>query len=376
MWGLGPAVVVLALACASGVQPPGLPAPLASPDSIESVVFLVGDAGGPVSASQPVLSALSREAARAPSRSTILFLGDNIYPRGIPDSTSPDRAEAVRRLEAQIQVVSEPTRGIFIPGNHDWAKHGDDGWEAIRRQAQLVTRGGATVSFLPADGCPGPSIVDLGRRLRLVVLDTQWWLHGGPKPIDPTSTCPADSPGEVVDSIRSALRGAGDRQVAVIAHHPLASAGPHGGFFPWQDHLFPLRVVASWLWLPLPILGSAYPLARRSGISDQDQSSGENRRMRLAIESALAERPPLIYASGHEHLLEVRTGGAAKYLLVSGSGQYNHSSPARRSSSTRFLERAAGFMRLDVMANGRIRLSVLAADREGQAGEVFSLWLE
>src|SRR5207244_13343176 len=141
--------------------------------------------------------------------------------------------------------------------------------------------------------------------VRIVVLDSQWWLQGGPKAQDPVSSCPTVSEGEVRDSLHAALATAGGRVTVVVAHHPLSSGGPHGGHFGWQDHIFPLRDLKSWLWVPLPLIGSVYPLAREGGISSQDAPSAAYRRMRAALDSAFAGAPPLVYAAGHDHALQV-----------------------------------------------------------------------
>src|SRR5439155_122236 len=84
-------------------------------------------------------------------------------------------------------------------------------------------RAGGALALLPAGGCPGPAVVDVGQVVRLVALDTQWWLQEGPKPAGPTSSCPASSESAVIDSVRAALRTAGQRVVVVVAHHPPAS---------------------------------------------------------------------------------------------------------------------------------------------------------
>ena len=105
---------------------------------------------------------------------------------------------------------------------------------------------------------------------------------------------------------------AGARHVVVIAHHPLVSGGPHGGYFGWQDHVFPLRNLKSWLWIPLPLIGSAYPIARAEGISSQDIPSRAYTRMRVALDSAFAGAPPLIYAGGHDHTLQVIAGTSTR----------------------------------------------------------------
>src|SRR5438477_352304 len=209
----------------------------------------------------------------------------------------------------------------------------------------------------------------------LGALDTQWWLQEGPKPQHPASSCPADSEREVIDSVRAALGTAGARHVVVIAHHPLVSGGPHGGYFGWQDHVFPLRNFKSWLWIPLPLIGSVYPIARESGISRQDVSSATYRRMRAALDSAFAGSAPFIYAAGHDHALQVIGGTSARYELVSWAGTFGHHYRVTALHSTRFARSASGFMRVEFLRDGRARLGVIIVDRVGHAAEEFGLWL-
>jgi len=236
----------LVAACA-GAGPSSVPRP--APNAVELTMFLIGDAGAPAPGGEPVLKALSAELAKAPGQRVVVFLGDNVYPRGLPDSAAPDRTEMERRLDTQVDVVKAAgARGIFVPGNHDWAKHGPDGWNAMRRQGrQIARRGAPEVELLPVDGCPGPAVVDFGERVRLIALDTQWWLHGGPRPVGPDSKCRAANERAVADSLKADLASAGNRKVVVAAHHPLATGGEHGGYFGVQSYLFPLRVVKPWL---------------------------------------------------------------------------------------------------------------------------------
>jgi hypothetical protein len=213
--------------------------------------------------------------------------------------------------------------------------------------------------------------------VRLLLLDTQWWLHRHAKPVDPTSTCHEDSEGEVLGALRDAVRGAAGRRVFVAGHHPPASGGPHGGYFPLVDHLFPLRELKKWLWLPLPIIGSAYPLARQNGISPQDLSSGAYRHLRDSLESVFRDAPPLAFVAGHDHGLQVLSGGGVRHVLVSGSGSYDHNDAVRTLPSTRYGAGMPGFMRVDVLENGRVRLGVLLVDAKARTTtEAFSAWLD
>jgi hypothetical protein len=357
------------------------PAPAADPaaplPAVETRLYLIGDAGAPAPG-DPVFKALAGQIAGDPARSIVVFLGDNIYPAGLPPEGAPGRKEAERRLDAQIDVVrGSGARGVFVPGNHDWGAWGAAGWETVKRQGRrIAARGGTALSLLPADGCPGPVVRDFDRRLRLIALDTQWWLHAYAKPLHPKSSCPEDSEAEVVDALRAAIEGAGDRRVVVVGHHPLASGGIHGGNFGWRDHIFPLRAKRSWLWIPLPGIGSAYPIARRRGASDQDLSGALNVRMREAIAGVFARAAPLVYAAGHDHNLQVIRGKGAEYLLVSGTGFYGHTSRVARAADTLYAARASGFMRLDMSPSGEVRLAVVFADARGNAEEAFSKMLK
>ena len=154
-----------------------------------------------------------------------------------------------------------------------------------------------------------------------------------------------------------------DLAVIVTAHHPLATHGRHGGFFEWQAHLFPLTHVAKWLWIPLPGVGSLYPLFRwHVRRSDQDLIGGLNRRMRASLETALSSRSgtggPLIYAAGHDHNLQILEGDVADYLVVSGSGSSSIASSVGHGSATLFAHEHPGFMAVDFTDEG-IWLSVV-----------------
>jgi hypothetical protein len=381
--------VLIAAACASALEPATpVPAPVTPKDSIEVSIFLIGDAGSSAYDGEPVLQALAHQSdSLRPVRQFVVFLGDNVYPRGIPPEGHPSRDDAERRLAAQVLAIRKGSaQGLLIPGNHDWDRQGRDGWNAIRRQDTLVRRfGGTDVRLAPADGCPGPDVVDLGAHVRLIALDSEWWVHNDVKPYGPSSPCATKTYDEVEDSLAGALRDKGERHAIVLTHHPLRSGGIHGGSFTLADHIFPLRNVKSWLWVPLPLIGSLYPFARQMGISNQDAWGAKYRAMRAALERAFRKHPPLAIASGHDHDLEVIRGGRsgitwAGYQLVSGAGILGHASVVREIEGTLFAREAAGFMRLDVTRTGRVRLSVTTVVPEGErtggeSAEVFSLWL-
>jgi hypothetical protein len=382
LWLAPPAAVVVVLiastsgACSGAVQRTF--DPVAAFEQVEARVLLLGDAGAPAVPLDPVLDAARKEAGRDPQNTVVMFLGDNLYPRGLVGKNDPARKEMERRLEAQLAVSTKSgAHAIFVPGNHDWDAWGPDGWNAVKRQAEFIAeKGEGRAELLPADGCPGPVVRDVGPRLRLVLLDTQWWLHAFSKPKHPDSPCPADSETEVLEQLEQAIATADNRYVVVAAHHPLATGGLHGGYFGWRDHVFPLRARKSWLWIPLPGLGSIYPMARRGGVSDQDMSGKLNRRMREALEGVFSRRAPLIYAAGHDHNLQVMSGKDVRYILVSGAGYYGHVSRTAWTRNTLFAREASGWMTLEVGPHGLPRLGVTVVDAAGKTSEAYSAHLE
>lgn len=364
-------------ACAGKAPPIPPSAPPVSSEELAYRLFLIGDGGEPRKGGEPVLTALTAQIESSGTPATVVFLGDNVYDEGVPPDASGDQREMERRLFDQMDaVLRTKASAVFVPGNHDWESGGEDGWNAIRRQQELVRRhgDGGRIVFLPGGGCPGPIALDLGGSLRLIALDTQWWLHGNHKP--GPDECSPGTEESVIEALREEVSEAGSRRVIVVAHHPLLSSGPHGGYFNWQDHLFPLTRIWKPLWVPLPGIGSLYPLARIWGVSDQDQAGKRNRAMRSELESAFRDTPPLVFAAGHEHTLEVLTGEVVPHLLVSGTGYYGHHSPTKWRPESRYRNPAAGFMRLDVRQNGTIRLGVVTVDESGLAHEPFAMELD
>ena len=380
----------LLAACAPALKPANLvPAPVAPIDSLELTIFLIGDAGSNAYDGEPVLEEFARQSdSLRKVKQFVVFLGDNVYPRGVPPVGSPTRDDAEKKVAAQVYAIRKgQAQGILVPGNHDWDRQGPGGWNSIRRQDTLVRAfGGKDVRLLPHGGCPGPEVVDLGKYMRLIVLDSEWWVHNDVKPYGPDAPCPTHTYQEVADSLAGALRDKGTRHAIVLTHHPLRSGGEHGGYFKLTDYFFPLRKVQSWMWVPLPIVGAIYPLARRMGVTNQDFSGKKYKAMRRMFEAAFVQHPPLAIASGHDHNLQVILGGNPKvtragYQLVSGAGILGHAGPVRKVEGTLFDREAAGFIRLDITRDGRVRLSVstvvpVAKRVKGESNEVYSLWLE
>lgn len=323
------------------------------PGESEAMVelLLIGDAGKPAPGGDPVLIAAERMAAQAPQRTTVVFLGDNLYPEGMPDEAGPRRTEAERILQAQLDVpVRSGARGIFVAGNHDWDHSGPEGWAETQLQAEYIARHGqGRVRLLPGNGCPGPEVVDLPGGLRLLALDSQWWLHPFDKPRPPRDLCPAPTDSAVIARLQDALREAAGRPVVVVAHHPLVSGGTHGVF-----PLLPTRFA------PVP------------KFSAQDLGHRKYRHMIRVLQAGFAANPPLVHAAGHDHNLQLLRGVGSRFQIVSGTGIFDHTGPVRRLRGTVYAKRASGFVRLSLLTDGTVRMDAFTVNAAGESHRDFS----
>ncbi len=332
-------------------------------DPVHSV-FLIGDAGEPYE--NPVLVALKNELSKIGDRGSVVFLGDNIYPKGLPPKGHELRAEAEKAIDGQINAVKDfPGNKIFIPGNHDWAQGRKYGWEWLGIQEKYVEDALDSMDvFLPSRGCPGPVEVNLTEQITLIAIDTQWFLHKGNKPTQ-GSDCGATSLTEAAVLFQDILERNAHKKVIVTTHHPMYTYGIHGGVFGLKDHLFPLTASGSMknFYLPLPGLGSIYPLYRQLFGNIQDTPHPVYKQFRNGLVQLMSKHPDLIHAAGHEHALQhIEKDG--KHYIVSGSGAKNNAR-VRQKEDTQFATNTMGFARIDYYANGKTELKFYTPENGG-----------
>jgi hypothetical protein len=273
---------------------------------IQHTVFLAGDGGEGIIDSLNGLFILAHHLEKASAHSSLVFLGDNIYPIGLPEKGHKKRQQSEKIIRDQLKMAEIfPGEIYFIPGNHDWDHWSKDGWEAVRRQEDYIESvPGHEKAFLPDKGCPGPVEVPINDSILMVFLDTQWWVHKHEKPYGASSPCPHQDEAALLQRLKEIAAENKQKHVLLMGHHPLYTGGNHGGFFHPLDHLFPLRVINHNLFIPLPVIGSLYPLLRKALPNPQDAFHKRTELLKEGILAAFEGHPSFIYASGHEHVLQ------------------------------------------------------------------------
>ncbi len=346
-----------------------------SPQNVKHIVYLIGDAGHPFEDAGAVFNLLKKQVESDAKKSTVVFLGDNIYPGGMPDKGEKGRKEAEAILDEQLAFLEKLNIDLyFIPGNHDWDRGGKDGISTVRNEEKYIQenfRGGNI--FLPSRGCPGPKKVKIGKDLVLYAIDTQWWLHPYEKPPIESADCSVSTQQEFIDELKDELNNSKDKNILVVGHHPIYSNGNHGGYFSFKDHLFPFTSVSKNLYIPLPVIGSLYPLYRSTVGHSTDIIHPEYTALKDGLLDAFENIDGLIYASGHEHNLQYYHK-ENQHFIVSGSGSETTYSSGK--NGVDFSDASKGLFKLIYTKDGAVYLQAWETDDNGNQTLAFEKTLQ
>ncbi|UZO81092.1 metallophosphoesterase [Aquimarina sp. ERC-38] len=322
------------------------PQPENTTKEIEKTFYLIGDAGyAQEGASTPGLLALEKYLKEHKQEGNYtIFLGDNIYPDGMPKKEAKDRSIAEHRLNMQAEAVKNfKGEVIFIPGNHDWY---NEGLKGLAREEKYLNKQIKDKNiFKPKNGCALQSI-EVSDNIQLIILDSQWYLEDWDKHPTINDNCPEIKTREALFlEIESEFKKNQNKTILFTLHHPLYTYGVHGGKFAMSKHLFPSQRK-----IPLPGLASLVTLIRTTGgISSQDTQNKQYQKLINRLETLAQGGEKIIFASGHEHSLQYNVKDGVRQI-VSGAGAKN--SYAALGKYSQFAYGGQGFVRLDIYKDG------------------------
>jgi len=325
-------------------------------DSVDQRIVLVGDAGDPgsVAKGQAVVIDAIKKTIPMTKNTLVLFMGDNLYENGLPCVGDVCYQPGVNALDTQASVVlNTPAHAIFLPGNHDWANGKPDGYDNILRQGAYLNNLADNVKFYPEDGCPGPVELPLGKNAVLVIMDSQWWLLRGDKP-GYESDCKNKSEEEILDDLKDIVTHNANKLVIFACHHPFKSTGVHSGYYGIKQHIFPFTDLNKNLYIPLPIIGSIYPISRGVFGSPQDMKFPMYAHMIAVVEDVLKTHPYVVHVSGHDHNLQLINDSSYHYIVSGGGCKAQR---VGHNKKTKFAAQSMGFAVMDISKNKNVRVT-------------------
>ena len=210
--------------------------------AIRHSLYMIGDAGNAaLGETPPHLKYIKEELDRASENSSIVFLGDNIYPSGMPRKSDDRRALAEHKLQVQIDLLADYKGEImFIPGNHDWAEFQSKG---VHRQEKFIEKSLNRLKngtddkddkawkdyFFPSGGCGDPHLIEVNEQLVILLIDSEWWIQNWDTDQSINQGCRIKTRAGFYREFENLVRKYKNRNVVIAMHHPLFSNGQHGG---------------------------------------------------------------------------------------------------------------------------------------------------
>jgi len=320
--------------------------------------YLIGDAGlSPYGGMNPALNIFKEKLNKANSNSTAIFLGDNIYPAGLPDPVDSTKAFRIAssHLDAQIATL-ENFKGnkYFIPGNHDWYTEGLVGLK--REQEYIEEKLSSDQVFFPKNGCPIETL-KIEEDIVLVLVDSEWYLTNWDKRPGINDNCNIKSREKFLIEIEDIIKENRERTTLIALHHPMFTYGPHGGQFSLKQQLFPSNKS-----VPLPVLGSIANILRKTaGPSIADTQNKLYRELRDRMTTLAQFSDKVIFVSGHEHTLQYIVEKSTPQI-VSGSGAKK--GVTRLINGSQFSTGQMGYATLEIYTDGSSKVRYFGLDEK------------
>lgn len=322
---------------------------------IDHIFYLIGDAGNAKNNFDLThFKILKKELSHENKNATVLFLGDNIYEKGMVKKDNLNRKLAENSINAQLNLVNNfKGNTIFIPGNHEYYSGGIKG---LVREAKYITNKLNKNSFLPKKECP-IATVKIDKTVLLIVIDSQWYLENWDKNATMNDNCDIKNRDQFFTEYEDILKKNTDKTIIVAIHHPMFSNGAHGGQFSLKQQLYPFGNK-----FPLPIIGTLANILRKtSGVSPQDLINKKYLEFKRRLVTLSQKSDKLIFVSGHEHNLQY-IFNENKPQIISGSGSKYKA--ARVINGSLFSYGGLGYAKLIVYKNGASKVFYYSASPE------------
>lgn len=299
-------------------------------------VYLLGNLKGPKLEKRLRHLSQSIEKQSNGNEFTLLLLGDLRQKNGIKEDS----------LIAFLKNIEQKNgRIVAVTGDRDWDKSRTYGLDTVAAlEKRFNTKLGHHI-FIPSKDCPGPKIKDIGDNIRIIGINSQWWLHPFRKALPIDSDCNNSTKVHILDELNEAIETADGRQVIIMTHHPIISGGVYGGALNIIEHIFPFRHDKPHNKTFLPLYGSLSLNYRRNIGNSQDMSSKAYSSFIEDLEGVLRNHKNIIVCSSHEYDMEVLKLND-NYQVISGA--LLKTSKVKKIKNTMYASDQLGYIKLEI----------------------------
>lgn len=325
-------------------------------EEIDHVLYLIGNTASMYIKEENLIS-LQKELQNERNQFSIIHLGDLLAPENLDNPQyKPDRLLNLLNVNGNGKI-------FYILGDTDWNNGGRNGLKDVRKlEEQLEDFYEGADNLLPSKGCPGPEVIDCSPHLRIIAINTHWWLHPYNKPEAPDTDCSNLTKEEIIESLEELIQESTGKNILIIGHHPVVSAGIYGGHLTIQEHLFPFAGAKHGKWIPLPLFGSFYAAYRQNVGTIRDMANKDYQEFIAQMSEIMSRNPGLIYASAHDYNLQLLNFEEG-YQVISGS--INEKRKSGKEKELLFSSAEYGFAKILYFNSGKIVIKFYATGTNG-----------
>ena len=270
----------------------------------------------------------------------ILLNGDLLKGDESKEELEQSHAQIIKLLKPLSEL--ENGRVIILPGDRDWRASGKKGLESVKALEKFIkSLDYNNVKWAIKKGCPGPDLIEINENLVVVAISSQWFNHPYAKPTAATAECKFSTERDFLIELENVVEDSEGKNILVAGHFPLESLGQYNGNYPAKSYLSP------------PIIGSFIVGYNQNIGSSKHISNKKFEFIRGTIENIILRKGSVIYASGHEHNLQILHLSEDTYVVNSGSptkARY----VATEKDQTVYAEATAGLVELIYEPSGKI----------------------
>ncbi|MFK7773413.1 MAG: BamA/TamA family outer membrane protein [Saprospiraceae bacterium] len=287
---------------------------------------------------------------------TILIAGDFVDKNGF--ELEPNLIET-NKLDRLIELVKINEKGniIFLPGDLEWNHEQRKGWKkVVALEEYLESKLGKGNAVFPQKACLGPDVLDIGDHLRIVSINSQWFVQKDNRPEEEDANCKILNVTEFWDEVDDVLTDVDNRNLIIAIHHPILSYGQYAGYKSGLQHLSP------------PIIGSFLAAYHQNIGNSKDLNNKELRQFSNELLNKSKKHPGVIFVSGHERDIQVLMDDGNYHI---NSGALVKSRPVARGEATIYKQKKTGFAKLIFQKNGEVSVETFAISQRKNISKTF-----
>lgn len=290
----------------------------------------------------------------ARDQSAVIIMNGDLTSQPVTTQIGADQLERLLSLVDNLAQLKS-TKIILMTGDRDWNDNEPKGYLAVQDlnrsiKQHIKLKSLTNVRLIFKKCCPGPKAIQLNSFTKMIAVNSQWWNHNYQKPKPADAICKLITISDVVEELDDIIKETDNQNILLVAHHPMRSLGNYGGRYSFRDNLS-----------PAPILGSILNAHQSNVGGPNDLSNSKLKRFSYHMYNSLYFQSNIIYASGHEHNIQIHKK-VDNILINSGSPVDGSHSPS--DYGTLLHDNKAGYVRINYLASGSVSSDYITYDTD------------